>query len=275
MQKIHPTADIHPNAQIADDIEIGANAIIEDQVRIGSGCIIRPQAIIRKYTSLGVQNYVDSFVVLGGEPQDLKFDQSTVSYLEIGDNNTFREGVTLSRATGDNEKTIVGNNTLWMSNSHAGHNSIIHDNVILVNGSLVAGHCTIGKGAILPANGAVHQFCWVGENAMFQGGTFVSMHVPPFVICSRINNVVGLNSVGLRRRPDLTDVDRRQVKEIFKIVYRSGFSLRQAHDEIKKMKDLGIAAKVFDDFIDRVVQAEPPFNRGLCSHVSRKDSHRI
>ena len=184
MTKIHPTAQVHSDAKIADDVEIGAQAIIEDDVQIGSGTIIRPQAIVRQYTRMGSNNYVDSFAVLGGEPQDLKFDKKTVSYLEIGDNNTFREGVTVSRATGDGEKTIVGHNTLWMSNSHAGHNSVIHDNVILVNGSLVAGHCTIGKGAILPANGAVHQFCWVGENAMFQGGTFVSMHVPPFVICS-------------------------------------------------------------------------------------------
>ena len=274
MQKIHPTADIHPNAQIADDIEIGANAIIEDKVRIGSGCIIRPQDIIRKYTSLGVQNYVDSFVVLGGEPQDLKFDKSTVSYLEIGDNNTFREGVTLSRATGDNEKTIVGNNTLWMSNSHAGHNSIIHDNVILVNGSLVAGHCTIGRGAILPANGAVHQFCWVGENAMFQGGAFASMHVPPFVICSGLNNVVALNAVGLRRRTDLTDDDRRQVKEAFKITYRSNNSLRQAIVELEEKKEWGVAANRFREFVEKVVYAEPPFNRGLCSHLSRSEQRR-
>lgn len=274
MAAIHQTATIHPDAEISANVEIGANAIIEENVQIGEGCVIRPQTIIRKYTTMGVNNYVDSFAVIGGEPQDLKFDKKTISYLEIGDNNTFREGVTISRATGDGEKTIVGNNTLWMSNSHAGHNSIIHDNVILVNGSLVAGHCTIGKGAILPANGAVHQFCWVGENAMFQGGTFVSMHVPPFVICSGLNNVVALNSVGLRRRADLNEDDRRQVKEIFKLTYRSGNSLNQALNEIKKMKNCGLAANSFRDFLEKVANAEPPFNRGLCSHISRVEQRR-
>jgi UDP-N-acetylglucosamine acyltransferase len=274
MSKIHPSADVHPNTEIADDVVIGANAIIEDNVHIGSGCVIRPQTIIRQYTRMGEQNYVDSFAVLGGEPQDLKFDTATVSYLEIGDKNTFREGVTISRATGDREKTIVGNNTLWMSNSHAGHNSIIHDNVILVNGSLVAGHCTIGKGAILPANGAIHQFCWVGENAMFQGGAFASMHVPPFVICSGLNNVVALNAVGLRRRLDLTDDDRKQVKEAFILTYRSGNSLKQAIDEMGDKKDWGNAARRFSDFIKKVVQAQPPYNRGLCSHLSRSEQRR-
>ncbi len=200
MAKIHPTADLYPTAELSDDVEIGAYAIIEDDVRIGSGSVIRPHAIIRRYTKMGSNNYVDSFAVLGAEPQDLKFDADTVSYLEIGNNNTFREGTTISRATGTGEKTVVGNNTLWMANSHAGHNSIIHDNVILVNGTLVAGHCTIGKGTILPANGAVHQFCWVGENVMFQGGAFVSMHIPPFVVCSGINNVDAHNAGGLKRR---------------------------------------------------------------------------
>ena len=242
MNKIDPSAHIASNAEIASDVEIGANAVIENNVRIGPGCIIRPMAIVRQYTTLGSNNYIDSFVVLGSKPQDLKFNPKTVSYLEIGDHNSFREGTTISRATGENEKTIVGNHTLFMANSHTGHNSIIHDHAILVNGSLVAGHCTIGKGAILPANGAIHQFCWVGENTIFQGGTFVSMHIPPFVVCSGVNNVVALNMIGLKRRSDLTAQDRQQVKEAFKITYQSGYSLKQAFTEMSQRKDWGAAA---------------------------------
>jgi len=274
MSKIDPTAHVHPNAEIAGDVEIGANSVIEDDVHIGPGCVIRPHAIVRRFTSMGANNLVDSFVVLGSEPQDLKFDVKTISYLEIGNNNTFREGTTVSRATGEGEKTIVGNNTLWMANSHAGHNSIIHDNVILVNSTLVAGHCTIGKGTILPANGAIHQFCWVGEGAIFQGGAFVSMHVPPFVICSGLNNVVALNTVGLRRRTDISATDRQQVKEAFKITYQSGYSLKNAFDEMNQKKDWGAVAGSFRAFIGRVIEASPPFNRGLCSHLSRSGQRR-
>ncbi len=274
MAKIHPAADVHPAAELADDVEVGTFAVIEDDVQIGSGCVIRPHAIVRRYTKMGSNNYVDSFAVLGAEPPALKFDADIVSNLEIGNNNTFREGTTISRATGTGEKTVVGNNTLWMANSHAGHNSIIHDNVILVNGTLVAGHCTIGKGAILPANGAVHQFCWVGENVMFQGGAFVSMHAPPFVVCSGTNNVVSLNAVGLKRRSDITPKDRQEVREAFKITYRSGYQLKQALEEMNQKKDWGAAAGSFRDFIGKVLAAEPPFNRGLCSHLSRSDQRR-
>jgi len=274
MSQIHHNAEVHSTAEIADDVEIGSFAVIEGGVHIGSGCVIRPHAIVRRFTTLGSKNYVDSFTVLGGEPQDLKFDKKTKSYLEIGDNNTFREGVTISRATGEGNKTIVGSNTLWMANSHAGHNSIIEDNVILVNGTLVAGHCTIGNGAILPANGAIHQFCWVGENVMFQGGGFAGMHVPPFVICSGVNNVVALNSVGLRRRTDLTTKDRQEVKEAFRITYKSGYSLKQVFDEMNQKKNWGVAAGNFRDFIGHVIEAEPPFNRGLCSHLSRSEQRR-
>jgi len=274
MAKIHPTAEVQSTAEVENDVEIGAFAVIEENVKIGSGCVIRPHAILRRYTTLGSNNFIDSFAVLGGDPQDLKFDPKTVSHLEIGNNNTFREGTTISRATGVGEKTIVGNNTLWMANSHAGHNSIIHDNVILVNGTLLAGHCTIGKGTILPANGAIHQFCWVGENVMFQGGAFAGMHVPPFVVCAGVNNVIALNSVGLRRRADLTSKDRQEVKEAFNITYRSGNQIRQAWDQMNQQNDWGAAAVCFRDFIGKVIAAEPPFKRGLCSHFSRSDKRR-
>ena len=91
MNKIDPSAHIASNAEIASDVEIGANAVIENNVRIGPGCIIRPMAIVRQYTTLGSNNYIDSFVVLGSKPQDLKFNPKTVSYLEIGDHNSFRD----------------------------------------------------------------------------------------------------------------------------------------------------------------------------------------
>lgn len=269
MGMIDSAAVIHKNAQLADDVVVGAFAIIEEDVRIDSGTIIRQHAIVRKYTRLGKNNVVDSFTVLGGEPQDLKFDSSTKSYVIIGDNNTFREGVTISRATGEGEKTIVGNNTLWMANSHAGHNSVVKDNVIFVNGALIAGHCTIEKNVILPANGAIHQFCWIGENVMFQGGAFSGMHVPPFVVCSGVNNVVGLNSVGLKRRPDITPKDRREIKEAFRIAYRSGASVMEALAEMDLRRDWGNAANTFRSFLRRVFEASSPFNRGLCPHLSR------
>jgi acyl-[acyl carrier protein]--UDP-N-acetylglucosamine O-acyltransferase len=114
----------------------------------------------------------------------------------------------------------------------------------------------------------------VGENAIFQGGTFVSMHVPPFVVCSGLNNVVALNNVGLRRRADLTVKDRQDIKDAFKITYRAGYPLKKAFDEMSRNTDWGVAAGSFRKFIGKVIEADPPFKRGLCSHLSRSGQRR-
>ncbi|MCP4668472.1 MAG: acyl-ACP--UDP-N-acetylglucosamine O-acyltransferase [Deltaproteobacteria bacterium] len=269
MTRIHPTAIVDPTAKLSEGVELGAYAVVEADVEIGAGTVIRPHAVIRRYTTMGAGNFVDSFVSLGGDPQDFKFDAATISCLRIGDNNTFREGVTISRATGQGQVTTVGNHTYWMANSHAGHNCTIHDDAVLVNGVLVAGHCTIGRGVILSGNCSTHQFCWVGESTMFQGMAGAGMHVPPYVVCSGINNVIALNAIGLRRRPDISPEDRKQIKEAFQITYRSGMNAARALEEMDSRKGWGEAAGRFREFLRQVLKAENPYNRGLCPHLSR------
>lgn len=109
---------------------------------------------------------------------------------------------------------------------------------------------------------------------MFQGGAFVSMHVPPYVVCAGPNNVVALNSIGLKRRQDITSNDRQQIKEAFRLTYRSGYQLKEALDEMDKQRDWGKPANNFKEFIREVIRAEPPFKRGLCSHLSRIEQRR-
>jgi UDP-N-acetylglucosamine acyltransferase len=228
MAKIQPTAIVHPSAVLADDVEIGAYSIVEADVVIGPGSVLREHATLRRYTTLGQNNIVDSHAVLGGNPQDLKFDPRTVSYLRVGDHNVFREGVTISRGTGEGEATIVGNRTYWMTAAHAGHNAIVEENAILVNGSALAGHTVLGRGAILSAHVVVHQFCWVGEGAMGQGNAATSMHIAPFTLFASTNRIVSLNVVGLRRAKEITEEDRRQVREAFDLTYRSSLTLSDA-----------------------------------------------
>ncbi|MHC4983945.1 MAG: acyl-ACP--UDP-N-acetylglucosamine O-acyltransferase, partial [Planctomycetota bacterium] len=139
MPKVHPTAIVHDDAKLADDVEVGPHCVIESDVEIATGCRLREHVIVRRYTTVGMRNLIDAFCVLGGEPQDLKFDPATVSYLRIGDDNVFREGVTISRATGEGNVTVVGNKTYWMALTHAGHNTIIEDEAILINGAAVGG----------------------------------------------------------------------------------------------------------------------------------------
>ena len=270
MAKIHPTAIAHPTAVLCDDVEIGAYSIVEVDVVIGPGSVLREHAILRRFTTIGQNNMVDSYAVLGGVPQDFKFDPRTVSYLRVGDNNVFREGVTISRATDGGEATIVGNRTYWMTAAHAGHNAVVEDNAILVNGSALAGHTVLGRGAILSAHVVVHQFCWVGEGAMSQGNAATSMHIAPFTIFANVNNVVSLNVIGLRRAQEIAQEDRRQVREAFYLTYRSSLTLSDALRAMDERTGWGPAATGFRDFVRRVRSAQPPYNRGLCP-MRRRD----
>ena len=266
MPKIHPTAVVDASAELADDVEIGAYAIVEADVKIGLGTRLASHAVVRRYTSLGQGNFVDSFAVLGGLPQDLKFSPQTVSYLRIGDANVFREGVTISRATGEGNATTVGSRTYWMTCAHAGHNATVEDDVILVNSAAIGGHATVMRGAILSAHVAVHQFCWVGERVMTQGNGGISTHVPPYsLIAFGMNRLVGLNIVGLRRAKDISDQDRDQIKQAFRLLYRSGLTPSQALKEMDARADWGPAAGKYRDFIRQVLSAPKPFNRPLPS----------
>ncbi|MBI3297688.1 MAG: acyl-ACP--UDP-N-acetylglucosamine O-acyltransferase [Elusimicrobia bacterium] len=264
MAKIHPAAVVDPSAVLAADVEVGAGCIVEAGVSVGAGTVLRPHAVLRRGTSLGKGNFVDSFAVLGGDPQDLSFDRNTETFVKIGDGNTFREGVTVSRATKPGGATVIGDKTYWMASSHAGHDAAVGDGVIIVNAVLLAGHAVVGERAILSGGTLVHQFCWVGEMVMTQGKAGIGMHVPPFVMVAEVNQVIGLNLVGLRRNPAMTDEDRRQIKQAFALTYRSGLPRGKALEEMDACKDWGPAAGRFRDFVRRVLTAEKPHNRGLC-----------
>jgi UDP-N-acetylglucosamine acyltransferase len=266
MADIHPTAIVDPNARLADSVIVGPYCVVESDVTIGEGTELRPGAVIRRHTTLGEGNLVDSFCVLGGLPQDLKFDPATVSHLRIGDGNVFREGVTISRATTPGGATVVGSKAYWMTQSHAGHDSTIGDGAIITNNASIAGHVTIGPRAILSANVLIHQFTWVGEMVMTRGNSAASMHVPPYTLLAKVNYIAGLNAVGLRRAPDISDEDRKQVKEAFRITYRAGLNAQRALEKLDEWADMGAAAGKFREFLRKVVTAEPPFDRGLCAY---------
>ncbi len=264
MPNIHPTAIVDSGAKLAEDVEVGAYCVVESDVTIGAGTVLKAHAVIRRYTTLGQDNYVDSFSVLGGEPQDLSFDRNARSFLTIGDHNTFREGVTISRATKPSGATTVGNETFWMANSHAGHDTRIGNNVVIVNGVLLAGHATVGDKVVLSGNTLVHQFTSIGEMVMSQGMAGMSMHVPPYVMLANTNQVIGLNHVGLRRDASLTSADRSQIKQAFSITYMRGLSPAEALVEMDACREWGPPAAKFRDFVRKVLGASKPYIRGLC-----------
>ncbi|MCK4625388.1 MAG: acyl-ACP--UDP-N-acetylglucosamine O-acyltransferase [Phycisphaerae bacterium] len=261
--KIHETAVVDRSAQLGGGVVIGPHAVVESDVVIGEACELLAGAVVRRYTTIGAGNVVHPFCVLGGEPQDYKFDPTEKTYLRIGKGNIFREGVTINRATTPCGETVIGSGCFFMAGSHVGHDSVVGDRVVLTNSATVAGHCRIGNGAVLSAYAGVHQFCRVGELVMMRGHAGASQHIPPFVVTSRINYVVGLNSVGLRRADYITDADHKQIKEAYRLLYRSSLTPKQALTEMDARDGWGAPAGRFRDFVHWVLEAQPPYSRGL------------
>ncbi len=197
---INPLSHIHPGAKIGKNCIIEPFVYIEDNVVIGDNCHIMAHSSVLSGTRMGNNNRVFHGAVVGGIPQDLKFvgEDTTV---EIGDNNTIRENVTLNRGTASKGKTVIGNNNLFMENSHIGHDCVIGNNCIIGNSSKIAGEVVIEDFAILSACVLVHQFSHLGGHIMVQGGSKVSKDIPPYVIAGREPlHYCNLNLVGLRRR---------------------------------------------------------------------------
>lgn len=197
---INQLSHIHPGAKIGANCIIEPFVYIEDNVVIGDNCHIMAHSSILSGTRMGNNNRVFHGAVVGGIPQDLKFVGEETT-LEIGDNNTIRENVTLNRGTASKGKTVIGNNNLFMENSHIGHDSVIGSNCIIGNSSKIAGEVVIEDFAILSACALVHQFSHLGAHIMVQGGSKVTKDIPPYVIVGREPlHYCGENLVGLRRR---------------------------------------------------------------------------
>jgi UDP-N-acetylglucosamine acyltransferase len=223
---IHPTAVIAPEADLAADVQVGAHAVIEGQVSIGPRCVIRPGACLYGPLTMGHSNTVYSGAILGERPQHLKYQGEPTS-LEIGNGNTFREGVTIHRGTTHRMRTVIGNDNYFMVNSHIGHDSIVGNRTILANGALVAGHCVIQDSVFLSGNCAIHQFVRVGRLALLSGCASTTKDIPPFIMQQGRDNVVGMNFIGMRRAGmPLTEI--QGVRRAFHVVFREGNALNVA-----------------------------------------------
>jgi UDP-N-acetylglucosamine acyltransferase len=199
MPKIHPTAIISPEACLADDVVVGAYAIIDGSVTLGPGCEIRAHSHLIGPMTMGARNIVHSTAVLGGDPQDRKYKNEEFSQTIIGDDNIFRENVTIHRGTGLNTSTRIGHRNYFMACSHVGHNSTVANDVTFVNGAVMAGHSSIGDRAILGAYCQIHQFCRMGRLALLSSCTGMAVDFPPFFLSMTTNALNQFNAVGLRR----------------------------------------------------------------------------
>ncbi|NTW83075.1 MAG: acyl-ACP--UDP-N-acetylglucosamine O-acyltransferase [Chlorobiaceae bacterium] len=230
---IHSTAVIDPGAVLGEGVVIGPFTVIDEDVEIGSGTFIGPHAHIASGTRIGSSCRIHSGAVLGGVPQDLKFEgEKTCLY--IGDRTVVREFVTLNRGTKASGKTIVGSDTLIMAYVHAGHDCIIGSNVIIANSVQFGGHCEVGDYAVIGGLTGVHQFVRIGRYSMVGGIARASLDVPPFVMAGGHDSFryEGLNLIGLKRR-GFSSGKITLIKDAYRIIFQSGLLLSNALETVK------------------------------------------
>ena len=231
--RIHPTAVIAAGAELASDVEVGPYAVIGPHVRIGPGSWLGPHAVVEGRTTLGARTRVFQFASVGAPPQDLKY-RGEPSTLELGDDNTIREYVTLQPGTaGGGLVTRIGSGCLFMASAHVGHDCRVGDHVILANGAALGGHVVVEDYAIVGALAGVHQFVRIGESALCAAGAMVSLDVPPFCIAAGDRaRLYGLNTVGLRRR-GISRESRAALKHAYRLLFQGEQSWRRRIDAVR------------------------------------------
>lgn len=241
MSRIHPQALVSKSALLAEDVEIGPFAIIEDAVVLGPGCRVASQAKVCRGVTMGKNNVVDHGAVIGGNPQDLSFDPTVKSGVLIGDDNTFREYVTINRSTEAGGNTIVGDRNFFMAVSHLAHDVTVGNDNVLANNVLIAGHVRVGNKIFFGGGTAIHQFIRVGDFAMTQGNCGMTRDIPPFCVVHKINQLSGLNVIGLRRG-GFTREERKEIKLAYSLLLNSKFSREEALEKAD-MADFGPVAR--------------------------------
>lgn len=229
----HPLANVHPDADIGNNVTIEPFATIKSDVVIGDDCWIGPNAIIWEGARLGKNVKVYPGASVSSIPQDLKFaGEKTETF--IGDHTVIREYVTISRGTADKHKTIIGNHCLLMAYVHIAHDCTIGNHCIFANAVQVAGHVVIEDWAIIGGSSAVHQFVKVGSHVMVSGGSLVRKDIPPYTKAAREPLAYcGVNTIGLRRR-GFSPEKVAEIQDIYRLVFLKGLNISKAVDLAEK-----------------------------------------
>ena len=205
---IHPSATVEPGAQLGADCEIMAHAVVTRHAILGDRVVVHPGAVV------------------GGDPQFLKFDRRTASFVRVGEGTVIRENATLNRSIHEGQATVVGARCFLMAGSHAGHDCALADDVVLANNAMLAGHVTVGAFTFVGGGAGVHQFVRIGESVMIGGLARITRDLAPYTIGAERDEVSGLNLVGLKRRGFARETIR-ELKEAFRAVYLEAGDIRQ------------------------------------------------
>jgi UDP-N-acetylglucosamine acyltransferase len=251
---IHPTAIIHPRAKLDLSVQVGPYAVIDEGVEIGAECVIGPHVYVTGRTTIGAGNRFFAGCVIGEAPQDLKYRNEPTG-VRIGEDNVFREHVTVHRSSKVGEQTSIGSHNFLMQHSHVAHNVVLGDYVILAGGALLAGYARIDDRAFISGNCLVHQFVRIGTLALMQGGSAASKDLPPFTVVHGVNMLCGLNVVGMRRA-GMSAAERQELKQVYRTLFREGKNLRNAISAAKK----SLSSQPAKTMLDFIISSK----RGIC-----------
>jgi UDP-N-acetylglucosamine acyltransferase len=230
--QIHPTALVDASAKIGADARIGPGAVIEGECVIGDNCEVRAHAVICQGTTLGPRNQIGYGAVIGGEPQDFAF-KGIPSRVVIGSGNRIGEYVTIHRSSKEGGTTTVGNDNFLMGGVHLGHDVKVGNNAILANNALLGGHVQVEDRVFLGGATIVHQHVRIGTLAITQGGTRLAKDAPPYFMAVSLNQVCGINRIGLRRA-GFSEETRRAIQTAYTMIYRSKLNVSQALAELRE-----------------------------------------
>lgn len=247
MNNISPLAFVHPEAKLGDNNIIGPFCYIDKNTVLGDNNVLQNSVTINSGARIGNNNEIFPGASLSTKPQDLKY-KGEETICEIGDNNSIRENVTISKGTASKGTTIVGNNNLLMENMHVAHDCVLGNHLIIGNSTKFAGEVVIDDNAIISAEVLCHQFCKIGGYVMIQGGTRFSQDIPPYVIAGKEPvRYAGINIIGLRRHGfsnELIDL----IHNAYRILYSKGI-MKEGIEEIKKQLPLTPEIQYIIDFV--------------------------
>ena len=224
---LHPSAVVHPRAQVGPGCEIGPFCVLGEHVVLGPGCRLHSHAVIDGHTRLGRGNEIFPFTSIGLKTQDLKWAGGTTR-TEIGDDNTFRESVTVHSATGDGGVTRIGSNNHILAYCHIAHDCQLGDHIIMSNVATLAGHVVVEDYAVIGGLVAVHQFCRIGRMSMIGGCSKVVQDVPPFMLADgNPAETKTVNKVGLERHA-VSEESQGALRQAYKILFREGLTIPNA-----------------------------------------------
>ncbi len=259
MPQVHSSAILTGDVSLADDVVIGPHCVLDatlGPITVGAGCRLIASVHLCGPLTLGERNVLYPNVALGFSPQDLKWDANTPGAgLAIGSGNTFREAVTIHRATSHDTPTTVGDNNYWMANTHAGHDCRIGSHCIFANGTLLAGHVQVGDRVITGGNVVVHQFCRIGSGAMLSGTVGLSLDLPPRFMLTGGNIAGSVNLIGMRRG-GMSSEQIDTVKWVHRTMYRTGVSPKAAIELLRERED--------DPLVREYIAFIETSKRGIC-----------